>query len=98
MDIPMAAGGHELLVFRPSELRDAEQIILSVRGNRAVVLNTAEASDGEAQRLIDFACGGMEAIGAQVHRIDAETFLFAPAQVRVQQDEAQDLALGQQVA
>jgi cell division inhibitor SepF len=96
MNIPMAAGGQELLVFRPRELRDAEQIILSVRENRSVVLHTAEAGDGEAQRLIDFACGGMEAIGGQVHRIDAETFLFAPAQVRVLQDDAQDL--GQQVA
>jgi FtsZ-interacting cell division protein YlmF len=37
--------------------------------------------------MIDFACGGMEAIGAQVHRIDAETFLFAPPQVCVQLDE-----------
>ena len=96
MNIPMAAGGQELLVFRPRELRDAEQILLSVRENRAVVLHTAEAGDGEDQRLIDFACGGMEAIGGQVHRIDAETFLFAPALVRVQQDE--DLGLGEQVA
>jgi FtsZ-interacting cell division protein YlmF len=87
MDIPMAAGGQELLILRPRELRDAEQIIRSVRENRAVVLHTARACDGEAQRLIDFACGGMEAIGARVHRIDAETFLFAPPQVCVQLDE-----------
>ena len=94
MDIPMASGGQELLVLRPQELRDAEQIIRSVQENLAVVLHTAEASDGEAQRLIDFACGGMEAIGAQVHRIDAETFLFAPPQVCVQLDDD----LGRQVA
>ena len=89
MDIPMAAGGQELLVLRPRVLADAEQIIQSVREHRAVVLSTAEVCDGEAQRLIDFACGGMEAIGAQVHRIDAETVLFAPAQVRVQQERTQ---------
>ena len=87
MDIPMAAGWQELLVLRPRELRDAEQIIRSVRANRAVVLHTAGACDAEAQRLIDFACGCMEAIGAQVHRIDAETFLYAPPQVCVQLDE-----------
>jgi FtsZ-interacting cell division protein YlmF len=40
------------------ELREAEQIIRSVGENRAVVLHTAGACDGEAQRLIDFACGG----------------------------------------
>lgn len=65
-----------------------------MRENRAVVLHTAGTCDSEAQRLIDFACGGMEAIGAQVHRIDAETFLFAPPQVCVQLDEE----LGRQVA
>jgi FtsZ-interacting cell division protein YlmF len=87
MDIPMAAGGQEVLVLRPRVRRDAEQIIRSLRENPAVVLHTAGACDGEAQRLIDYACGGMEAIGAQVHRIDAETFLFAPPQVCVQLDE-----------
>jgi hypothetical protein len=51
MDIPMASGGQELLVLRPRELRAAEQIIRSVRANRAVVLHTAGACDGEAQRL-----------------------------------------------
>ena len=29
--------------------------------------------------------GGMEAIDGQAHRIDAETFLFTPAQARVEQ-------------
>jgi FtsZ-interacting cell division protein YlmF len=94
MDIPMAAGGQELLVFRPRDLRDAKQLIGSVRENRAVVLHTGEACDGEAQRLIDDACGGMEAIGAQVHRVDAEMFLLAPPQVCVQLDDD----LGRQVA
>ena len=94
----MAAGGQDLLVFRPRDLRDAEQLIRSVREHRAVVLHTAESGDCEAQRLIDYACGGMEAIGGQVHRIDAETFLFAPARVRVLQDDAQDQGQGQQVA
>jgi FtsZ-interacting cell division protein YlmF len=94
----MAAGGQELLVFRPRDLGDAEQLIRSVRENRAVVRHTAEACAGEAQRLIDYACGGIEAIGVQVHRVDAESFLFATAQVRLLQDDAQDLGQGQQVA
>jgi FtsZ-interacting cell division protein YlmF len=50
-----------------------------------VVLNASSADAGQAQRLIDFACGGMEAIDGQAHRIDAETFLFTPAQARVEQ-------------
>jgi FtsZ-interacting cell division protein YlmF len=54
-------------------------------GSQLLVLNASSADDGQAQRLIDFACGGMEAIDGQAHRIDAETFLFTPAQARVEQ-------------
>ena len=93
MAIPVAAGSHQLQIVRPQQLRDAQVLIASVRANRAVVLCTADMPDPQAQRLIDFACGGMEAIGAQVHRIDAETFLFAPLQVCVEhlQEHAQEL-------
>ena len=76
--------GQQLLVFRPQQLVDAQVLIQAVKGNQAVVLDASSADDGEAQRLIDFACGGMEAIDGQVHRIDAETFLFSPAQGRVE--------------
>ena len=78
------ARGQQLLVFRPQQLVDAQVLIQAVKGNQAVVLDASSADDGEAQRLIDFACGGMEAIDGQVHRIDAETFLFTPAQGRVE--------------
>lgn len=73
-------------------------LIASVRANCAVVLCTADMPDPQAQRLIDFACGGMEAIGAQVHRIDAETFLFAPLQVRVEHAQEYPQELGRSAA
>lgn len=76
--------GQQLLVFRPQQLVDAQVLIQAVKDNQAVVLDASRADDGEAQRLIDFACGGMESIDGQVHRIDAETFLFSPAQGRVE--------------
>jgi FtsZ-interacting cell division protein YlmF len=68
------ARGQQLLVFRPQQLVDAQVLIRAVKGNQAVVLDASSAD----------ACGGMEAIDGQVHRIDAETFLFSPAQGRVE--------------
>ena len=50
-----------------------------------MVLQTANAEEGVAQRLIDFACGGIAAIDGQVHRINAETFLFSPGHARIEQ-------------
>ena len=81
----MAAGAPQVLVIAPRRLEEAQQIIEAVRANQAVVLQTAQAEDGVAQRLIDFACGGIAAIDGQVHRINAETFLFSPAQASVEQ-------------
>ena len=81
----MAAGAPQVLVIAPRRLEEAQQIIEAVRANQTVVLQTAHAEDGVAQRLIDVACGGMAAIDGQVHRINAETFLFSPAQASVEQ-------------
>ena len=81
----MAAGGQRVLVIAPRRLEEAQQIIEAVRENQTVVLRTANAEEGLAQRLIDFACGGIAAIDGQVHRIDADTFLFSPGHGRVEQ-------------
>ena len=81
-----AAVGQRLLVIAPHQLQEAQRIIQAVRENQTVVLHTAEAADGVAQRLIDFACGGIAAIDGQVHRIDAETFLFTPALGKVERE------------
>lgn len=93
MNIPTAAGSQQLLVLFPHNMQDGEQIIRSVREQQTVLLHTGQAVNEDAQRLIDFACGGMEAIGGQVHRIDAETFLFAPVQAQIEwEDPPQPLA------
>lgn len=75
----LEASSQRVLLIAPRRLEEAQQIIAAVRENQTVVLHTAKADEGVAQRLIDFACGGIAAIDGQVHRIDAETFLFSPA-------------------
>jgi FtsZ-interacting cell division protein YlmF len=54
--------GAQLLLFHPRQLKDAQTLIRAVKGNQTMVLNASSAEDGEAQRLIDFACGDMETI------------------------------------
>ena len=86
MDSPRPrAHGLQLLVLQSQRLADGPRLIEAVKRNQTVVLNASSAEPEEAQRLIDFACGGMEAIDGQAHRIDAETFLFTPARARVEQ-------------
>lgn len=92
MNGPTVSGGLQILVLYPRQLQDAEQIIRAVRDQQTVVVHTSAATDAEAQRLIDFACGGMAGLEAQVHRIDAETFLFTPGLTAVHLDHGTDQA------
>lgn len=81
---PEACGGSQVLVLTPRSLNDARTVIAAVRADRTVVVNSAWLEDSPGQRLIDFVCGGIQAICGQVHRIAEEVFLFAPAGTRVQ--------------
>lgn len=83
MNGSLLTGGQQLQVFRPRHLDDARELISAVRSNRAVVLDSSAIRHVEAQRLIDYVCGGMNALAGQSHRIDADTFLFTPGHARV---------------
>jgi FtsZ-interacting cell division protein YlmF len=61
-DNPTTLRGAQRLVVHPRQLEDAQTLIRAVKGNQTMVLNASSAEDGEAQRLIDFACGDMETI------------------------------------
>jgi FtsZ-interacting cell division protein YlmF len=71
-------GFGSVLVVTPRQLQDAATVIRAVRENSNVLVNSSWLEDVSGQRLIDFVCGGLEAIGGQVHRIAEEVFLFTP--------------------
>lgn len=71
-------GFGSVLVFAPRQLQDAAAVIRAVKDNSNVLVNSSWLEDVSGQRLIDFVCGGLEAIGGQVHRIADEVFLFTP--------------------
>jgi cell division inhibitor SepF len=71
-------GFGSVLVVTPRQLQDAATVIQAVRENCSVLVNSSWLEDVSGQRLIDFVCGGLEAIDGQVHRIGEEVFLFSP--------------------
>lgn len=77
-------GSTAVLVITPRQLKDAATVLQAVRGNTSVVVNSSWLEDASGQRLIDFVCGGLEAMGGAAHRIAEEVFLFTPAQARVE--------------
>ncbi|QVL51598.1 MAG: cell division protein SepF [Cyanobium sp. M30B3] len=80
---PWPTGSRSVLVVTPRQLRDGATVLQAVRENTSVVVNSSWLEDASGQRLIDFVCGGLEAMGGAAHRIAEEVFLFTPAQTRV---------------
>lgn len=83
MNGPSVEGGQQLLIFRGRSREDAHNVIQAVRDNSVVVLDTGTAEPLEAQRLVDFVCGGMDGLDGQIFRIDETTFLLAPSHAQV---------------
>ena len=83
-----ATGAHpaigDVLVMTPRQLQDAAMVLVAVRQNTNVVVNSRWLEDASGQRLIDFVCGGLEAIGGQAHQIAEEVFLFTPGIVKIE--------------
>jgi FtsZ-interacting cell division protein YlmF len=78
-----ATGTCSVLVITPRRLQDAATVLQAVRQNASVVVNSSWLEDASGQRLIDFVCGGLEAMGGSAHRIAEEVFLFTPAHAAV---------------
>ena len=78
--LPQAQARHLELVA-PARFEQAADVIASVRAGRTVVLQVDHLEPDIGQRLIDFVCGGMEALDGQSQRLEDWVFLFAPAGV-----------------
>ena len=74
-----------MVVITPRKLQDAATVLRAVCQRANVVVNSSWLEDAAGQRLIDFVCGGLQAVGGTAYRIDEEVFLFTPGETLVEQ-------------
>lgn len=77
-----------ILVLRPQELADGQRAIEAVRGGQSVVLDASALEPSLGQRLVDYTCGGIEAMDGQSRRLGEAVFLFTTALGRIEQEPA----------
>lgn len=83
MNSAPAYGMPEVMVITPGRFEDAQDAVLAVREQKVVLLEASRLDPDVAQRAIDFVAGGVSALDGQAERLDATTFLFAPALVNL---------------
>jgi len=83
MDLGFAHGMLKVEVFHCRGFDDAQAVALAVREQRTVLLQVDQLDPVEAQRVVDFVSGAIQALDGQSERLGETTFLFAPADVLV---------------
>ena len=81
MDLGFAHGLPQVVVFYCRGFDDAQAVALAVRDQRTVLLQVDQLDPVEAQRVVDFVSGAVQALDGQSERLGETTFLFAPADV-----------------
>ena len=81
MDLGAVHGLPQVVVFHCRGFDDARAVALAVRDQRTVLLQVDQLDPVEAQRVVDFVSGAVQALDGQSERLGETTFLFAPADV-----------------
>ncbi|MBM5784772.1 MAG: cell division protein SepF [Cyanobacteria bacterium K_DeepCast_35m_m1_288] len=73
----------QVTILRTRRLSEAQNAVEAIRQRHCVLLQLEDTEPAEAQRIVDFMAGAVNALDGQVERIGECTFLFAPAGVTV---------------
>lgn len=83
METPFGVWLPQVTILRTRSLSTAQGAVEAIRQRHCVLLQLDDATPEEAQRIVDFLAGAINALDGQVERIGECTFLFASADVSV---------------
>ncbi len=72
----------QVTILRCQRLEEAQEAVEAIRARHCVLLQVEHTRPEEAQRIVDFLAGAIDALD-QMERIGESTVLFAPAGVTV---------------
>ncbi len=83
-----------LVIFKPREFEDAQQIVEHIKSKKPVLVNLEETDNLEAKRIIDFISGATFALDGNMQKVSQQIFVFAPANVEVNAEIRREIAGG----
>jgi cell division inhibitor SepF len=81
-----------LIITKPREFSEAQQIVEHVKNRKPVLVNLEEAEKEESKRIIDFISGATYALDGNMQKVSQQIFVFAPAQVEVNAEIRKELS------
>ena len=83
METPFGVWLPQVSILRCRRFEDAITAVDSVRARHCVVLQLETLSPREAQRIVDFVAGALEALNGRIERISDDSFVCTPQGVEL---------------
>jgi cell division inhibitor SepF len=83
VSLKSAKSSSRMVLSEPSNYNEAQEIADQLVSRRAVVINLQRVDHHQAKRIVDFLSGTVYAIGGDIQKLGAQTFLCTPDNVEI---------------
>lgn len=83
VSLKSAKSSSKMVLNEPSSYNEAQEIADQLVNRRAVVINLQRVDHHQAKRIVDFLSGTVYAIGGDIQKLGAQTFLCTPDNVEI---------------
>jgi len=92
VDIKNTGNANQLkvIVYKPTQYSDAEQIVKNLKLRKPVVVNLEEVEVELARKIFNFCSGAICALDGEMRKISKEIFILAPNNVTLDAEKAQE--------
>lgn len=81
----------KVIVYKPSQYSDAEQIVKNLKAKKPVVVNLEDVEVELARKIFNFCSGAICALDGEMRKISKEIFILAPNNVTLDAEKAKEL-------
>jgi len=82
----------KVIVYKPTQYSDAEQIVKNLKLKKPVVVNLEEVEVELARKIFNFCSGAICALDGEMRKISKEIFILAPNNVTLDAEKSQESA------
>ncbi|MCH4890233.1 cell division protein SepF [Acidaminobacter sp. JC074] len=81
----------KVIVYKPTQYSDAEQIVKNLKSKKPVVVNLEEVEVELARKIFNFCSGAICALDGEMRKISKEIFILAPNNVTLDAEKTESI-------
>ncbi len=81
----------KVIVYKPTQYSDAEQIVKNLKSKKPVVVNLEDVEVELARKIFNFCSGAICALDGEMRKISKEIFILAPNNVTLDAEKTESL-------